>query len=131
VADLIGQSQVDAGDQLEAQGIVADSYPVPSQEPAGTVVAQHPAPGTAIKEGDTVRLNVSLGPDERETAEVPDVTGLEASQGRQRAREAGFTVRTIIRNAPSQEEIGEVLTQTPAAGSTAPVLTQITIYVGR
>jgi beta-lactam-binding protein with PASTA domain len=129
--DIVGQSQVDAGEQLEGEGLVADSYPVPSQEPAGTVISQRPAPGTELKEGDTVRLNVALGPDEREASDIPDLTGLEASEARQRGRIEGFTVRTVFRQAPSREEVGEVLTQSPAAGATAPILTQITLFVGR
>jgi beta-lactam-binding protein with PASTA domain len=129
--DVVGQSQVDAGELLESEGLVADSYPVPSEEPAGTVISQRPAPGTELKEGDTVRLNVALGPDEREASEIPDLTGLEASEARQRARIDGFTVRTVFRRPPSREEVGEVLTQTPAAGATAPIMTQITLFVGR
>jgi eukaryotic-like serine/threonine-protein kinase len=131
VPDVVGQSQVDAGELLEDDGLVADSYPVPSDEPAGTVISQRPASGTELKEGETVRLNVSLGPDEREVSEIPDVTGLEASEARRRARTEGFTVRTVPREAPSDEEVGEVLTQTPAAGTTRPILTQITLFVGR
>jgi eukaryotic-like serine/threonine-protein kinase len=131
VPDVVGQSQVDAGELLEDDGLVADSYPVPSDEPAGTVISQRPAAGTELQEGETVRLNVSLGPAERETTEIPDVTGLEASEARRRARAEGFTVRTLPREAPSDEEVGEVLTQTPAAGATAPILTQITLFVGR
>jgi eukaryotic-like serine/threonine-protein kinase len=129
--DVVGQSQVEAGDVLEGNGVVADSYPVPSDEPAGTVISQNPAAGTVTKEGETVRLNVSLGPAERETADIPDVTGDEASAARQRARVEGFTVRTVYRKPPSQEEVGEVLTQAPTAGATAPILTQITLFVGR
>jgi len=95
------------------------------------VISQRPVSGTELEEGETVRLNVSLGPGERETTEVPDVTGLEASEARRRARTDGFTVRTVPRGAPSDEEVGEVLTQTPSAGTTAPILTQITLFVGR
>ena len=129
--DVVGQSQVDAGEVLEGNGLVTDSYPVQSDEPAGTVVAQNPVAGEVLRQGETVRLNVALGPGPLETSEIPDVTGDEASEARQRARAAGFTVRTIPRRAPSQEEVGEVLTQSPPAGSTSEILTQITIYVGR
>jgi serine/threonine-protein kinase len=131
VPDVVGQSQVDAGDVLESNGVVADSYPVPSDEPAGTVISQNPPAGETVKEGDTVRLNVSLGPGERETSDVPDVTGLEAAEARRRVRVGGFTVRTVYRKPPSEEEVGEVLTQTPAAGVSAPILTQLTLFVGR
>jgi beta-lactam-binding protein with PASTA domain len=119
--DVVGQNQVDGGEVLEESGLVADSYPVPSPEPAGTVVSQNPAPGTQVRQGRTVRLNVSLGPDVRDASEIPDVTGDEASEARQRARVEGFTVRTVYRDAPSDEEVGEVLTQSPAAGRSAPL----------
>lgn len=129
--DAVGQSQVDAGEILEGNNVVVDSYPVPSDEPAGTVISQNPAAGEVVQEGDTVRLNVALGPGPRETSEIPDLTGDAASEARQRARAEGFTVRTVPRRAPSQEEVGEVLTQAPAAGATARILTQITLFVGR
>jgi serine/threonine-protein kinase len=131
VPDVVGQSQVDAGETLEGNGLVADSYPVPSDEPAGTVISQNPAPGEVLKEGETVRLNVALGPGPRETSEIPDLSGLEAVEARRRARAEAFTVRTLYRRPPSQDEVGEVLTQAPAAGATAPILTQITLFVGR
>jgi beta-lactam-binding protein with PASTA domain len=44
---------------------------------------------------------------------------------------AGFTVRTIDQPATSPGDNGIVLDQRPAGGETAPVGTQIIIYVGR
>lgn len=131
VPDVIGESYVAAGTTLEGRGLAADSYPVASQETRGTVVAQRPDAGTTAKEGDIVRNNVALGTGTRETKEIPDVTGPTASNARDTARRAGFTVRTMFSHAPSSEEVGEVLTQQPAAGSSVPELTQVTIYVGR
>lgn len=131
VPDVVGESYVPAGSTLEGRGLAADSYPVASQETRGTVVAQRPDPGTTAKEGDIVRNNVALGTGPRETKEVPDVTGPQASDARDAARRAGFTVRTMFSHAPSAEEVGEVLTQEPAAGSSQPELTQIVLFVGR
>jgi beta-lactam-binding protein with PASTA domain len=75
---------------------------------------------------------VSLGqPGERPTGTVPDVTGPNELEARATARESGFTVRTIDRPAPSPEERGEVILQRPAPGTTAPLLTQIQLFVGR
>jgi beta-lactam-binding protein with PASTA domain len=118
--DVVGQSYVDAG-----------SYPVASSETRGTVVAQRPAGGTQLEEGDTVRNNVALGGGERRTREVPDVTGPQASDARSTLRTGGLTVRTQYRAPPSPEEEGEVLTQSPAPGTSVPDLTQVTIFVGR
>jgi eukaryotic-like serine/threonine-protein kinase len=129
--NVVGQNYVSAGSTLEGLALAADSYPVASQETRGTVVAQRPDAGSTATEGDIVRNNVALGTGSRETKEVPDVTGPEASNARDTVRRAGFTVRTMFSTAPSAEEVGEVLTQEPAAGSSQPELTQVLLYVGR
>ena len=126
----VGSDHADAGATVEERGLVPDTYPVDSQEPRGTVVAQNPPEGTDARRGSNVRLNVSLGEGERPGAEVPDVTGLAAGEARQRLRDAGFTVRTLDRDAPEPDNVGEVILQRPEP-RTAPVLTQVTIYVGR
>ncbi len=131
VPDAIGQDHVGAGAAVDDVGLVADTFPVPSDEPRGTVVAQNPDPGTELAEGSPVRLNVSLGPASRPTGEIPDVTGPAAADARARCREANFTCLTRETAAPSAEEVGEVVDQEPAAGSPAEVLTQITLFVGR
>lgn len=131
VPDVLRQSQVDAGNAVEAAGLRADTYPVESDEPRGTVVAESPAAGQEVDAPSTVRLNVSLGSGERAAKAVPDVTGPPESEARSQARASGFTVRTVDRPAPEPDNRGEVLTQQPAAGTSAPELTQITLYVGR
>lgn len=131
VPDVVGLSHIEGGSTLEAAGLVGDSYPVASTEPRGSVVAQRPTGGTQVKEGDIARMNVALGEGTRETREVPDVTGPQGSDARATARRAGFTVRTLFRDPPTPEESGEVLTQQPAPGTSAPELTQITLFVGR
>jgi beta-lactam-binding protein with PASTA domain len=131
VPDAIGTDHVDAGAEIDAAGLVADTYPVQSGDPRGTVVAQNPDPNTQLTEGDHVRLNVSTGPATRPTGEIPDVTGPDEDEARARCREANFTCRTVDRSAPSPEEVGEVIDQAPAAGTSAEVLTQITLFAGR
>jgi beta-lactam-binding protein with PASTA domain len=131
VPDVVGLNHVEAGSTIEGAGLAGDSYPVASTETRGTVVAQRPTGGTQLKEGDTVRMNVALGEGVRETREVPDVTGPQASDARATLRRASFTVRTLYRRPPSTEEIGEVLTQQPTPGTSVPELNQVTIFVGR
>lgn len=131
VPDVVGLNHIEAGSTIEAAALVGDSYPVASTEARGTVVAQRPTGGTQAKEGDTARMNVALGEGTRETREVPDVTGPQGSDARATARRAGLTVRTVYRDPPTPEESGEVLTQQPAPGSSAPELTQLTLFVGR
>lgn len=61
IPSVVGTTQADAQAQLQAAGLKANVVPVPSQEVAGTVVAQNPVSGQAQK-GSAVRLNVSTGP---------------------------------------------------------------------
>jgi hypothetical protein len=131
VPDVIGVNHVKAGSTIEGEGLVADSYPVASSEARGTVVAQRPPGGATLPEGETARMNVALGEGTRQDREVPDVTGPQASDARATLRRSGFTVRTQYRQPPSPEEVAEVLTQQPAPETSAPDLTQVTIFVGR
>jgi eukaryotic-like serine/threonine-protein kinase len=129
--NVVGVNHVEGGTEIEGLGLVGDSYPVASTETRGTVVAQRPTAGTQLEEGETMRMNVALGEGPRETREVPDVTGPAASNARDTLRRAGFTVRTLYSEPPSSEEVGEVLTQEPSPGTSAPDLSQVTIFVGR
>ena len=61
VPSVVGLSQADATAQVKAAGLVANVVPVPSDQPAGIVVAQNPVGGQADR-GSNVRLNVSSGP---------------------------------------------------------------------
>ena len=131
VPDVVGDDHVEAGATIDGIDLIADSFPVESGEPRGTVVAQDPGAGTELPPGAHVNLAVSLGPGERPTGSVPDLTGLNEVEARATARESGFTVRTVDRPAPTPEERGEVILQRPAAGRTVPILTQIRLFVGR
>jgi beta-lactam-binding protein with PASTA domain len=131
VPDVVGDDHVEAGATVDGRDLIADSYPVESDETRGTVISQSPAAGTEVAPGTHVRLDVAIGRGERPTAMVPDVTGPDEVEARATAREAEFTVLTIDRPAPTPEEGGEVILQRPAAGTEAPVLTQIRLYVGR
>jgi len=61
VPNVVGQPQAAATAQVKAAGLAVNVVPVPSTEPAGTVVAQNPVGGQADR-GSNVRLNVSSGP---------------------------------------------------------------------
>ena len=62
VPDAVGQSEADAVSLLKAAGFDPDVQRVPSNEPAGTVVAQKPKAGEKAPSGTHVLLNVSAGP---------------------------------------------------------------------
>jgi hypothetical protein len=130
VPDVIGQTQLEAGETVQEAGLVPDTYPVPSELQRGSVVSQNPPAGTELDEGEVVRLNISVGGGPRPSVQVPDVTGPPADESRVALWRAKLCVRTLTRDAPSQEEVGEVLAQQPSPGASVQQYAQVTIYVG-
>jgi len=130
VPELVGFDHADAGREAEDAGLVANTYPVDSDAPAGQVVAQDPAAGTELDASERLRLDVSIGADPLVAVVVPDVVETEGAQAREILRRAGFTVLTVDEDAPSPDAAGRVLRQEPAAGTEAAALTQVTIYTG-
>ena len=126
VPDVVGSTLSSSVAQMRAERLLADSYPVASDEGGGTVVAQNPVAGTNVDAGSIVRLNVSTGTD-RPSITVPDVTGANQAAAR-RTLSKTFTVRTVYR---SGEQPGVVVGQLPAAGAQAKRWAQVIIYVGR
>ena len=126
VPDVVGSTLSSAVAQMRAERLLADSYPVASDQGGGTVVAQNPVAGTNVDAGSIVRLNVSTGSD-RPSITVPDVTGANQAAAR-RTLSKIFTVRTVYR---SGEQPGIVVGQLPAAGAQAKRWAQVIIYVGR
>ena len=128
--DAAGADFRDAARAILDADLLPTSYPVESDEAQGTVVVQDPDPGSELDEGSIVRINVSLGPGDRAEATVPDLTGPEIEDALEQCHEAGFTCRVLERAAPDEESRGESLDQRPAAGTRAPALTQITLFLG-
>jgi beta-lactam-binding protein with PASTA domain len=119
--DLVGTEYPDAVEELVDAGLFPDSFPVESADELGNVVDQRPDPGTRVPPGSEVRLDVSLGEGEREQREVPDLTGQEPGDALRACADAGFTCRVVT----DIQEPREVFDQRPAAGASAPELSQI------
>jgi eukaryotic-like serine/threonine-protein kinase len=128
VPSVSGQTQLNAIQSLQSAGLVPNSYPVSSQQ-RGTVVAQSPAGGGQLTEGQAVRLNVSSGTGTRPAVTIPDVTGPKADDARLTLARAKLCVRTATRNA-SSTQVGTVVAQSPSAGASAQQYAQVSIYVG-
>jgi eukaryotic-like serine/threonine-protein kinase len=124
--DLVGTAYPDAVEDLVDVGLFPDSFPVESADERGNVVGQRPDPGAEVTDGSSVRLDVSLGSGEREDGEVPDLTGQSLADALRACAEAGFTCRIVT----GAEEGREVAEQRPAAGDTAPELSQIALSAG-
>ncbi len=131
VPGVVGQSQTSARSRIRAAGLLAAVVYVGSNDPAGQVVAQFPAPGTTLKRGARVRINVSLGPKPKPQRAVPDVTGEDEATATTDLEDAGFTVDPVDQDTADPSEDGVVLDQDPAAGSRAPAASAVSIFVGR
>jgi eukaryotic-like serine/threonine-protein kinase len=88
--DFVGMSW-QAAQQLAGQDQVSlrQQSDTGSQQPAGTITGQEPAPGTTYQPGQTVIVRVSTGP---QMVAVPDPIGMSVEQATQLLQAAGFQV---------------------------------------
>jgi serine/threonine-protein kinase len=141
VPDVTGQQVAAAIETLRAQGMRATVVQVPSDQPAGQVVAQHPAAGQTAATGTTVRLNASGGPTQSSPTTstapstsstptttpatapastpvtVPDLQGQKLADARKTLRRAGLV--TEVRKVPSSLPKDSIVAQSPKPGTTA------------
>jgi len=126
VPNVVGESKSSAEDQLRRDGLTSAEYPVHSDKPAGTVVAQSPTAGQSVQRGGSVRLNVSSGP---QPVTVPNVIGQSAYQATTTLQQDGFKV---ARNpVDSNQPQGTVVDQSPAANQTAAKGSTVTLSVSK
>jgi beta-lactam-binding protein with PASTA domain len=131
VPKVIGLNQTPARRQLRAAGLVPHVVYVPSSAPAGRVVAQTPAEGATVKSGARVRINVSEGANPGAAKTIPDVTGQDQAAATSTLQQAGFKVQTETQVTTDQSQDGVVIEEDPAAGTSAPGGSVVTIVVGR
>jgi beta-lactam-binding protein with PASTA domain len=131
VPDVVGDELADAAAAFGSEGLkVAVDY-VPSSEPQGRVIAQARPAGTELKRGDTVQLNISIGPEPAAATSVPDVTGRRLDEARQTLEQAGFEVLAVNRVGGARVRNSATIgSQTPAAGASIPSGSLVILYVG-
>ena len=126
VPDVVGSTLSSAVAQMRAERLLADSYPVASDEGGGTVVAQNPVAGTNVDAG-LDRPPERLDRDRPPLAHRPGRDGRESGRGPPRAVEDLHRPHRV----PEREQPGIVVGQLPAAGAQAKRWAQVIIYVGR
>jgi serine/threonine-protein kinase len=126
VPEVVGLPSSEATSRLREAGFEVRLVEVPSQEPAGTVVAQNPSAGSEAERGSDVRLNVAQQPEgstqptttaapEPRPASVPDVVGEELADATRAFADEGLKVS--VRYVPSNEAQGRVVAQAQPAGT--------------
>lgn len=130
VPDVVGLTQAQATRALHDAGLRPSIQFVPSQQdPEGTVVAQARAAGTTLRRGESVQVNISVGPDQVPLVQVPNVVGSSEQDARNRLQAAGFRVQVLREPTEDASRVGFVVDQQPARS--APEGALVAIYVGR
>jgi beta-lactam-binding protein with PASTA domain len=86
--------------------------------PLGSIISQNPAAGTSAPAGSAVALVRSLGP---APVTVPNVVGLTEAAARTAITGATLTVGVITTANHATVPLGSIISQNPAAGTSAPV----------
>jgi eukaryotic-like serine/threonine-protein kinase len=120
-----GQSQADAVAALKQAGFQPLVRRVNSEEvEAGLVIKSSPSGGSTATRGSTVVLTVSKGPP---LAKVPVLVGIQRSLAVQQIRSRGLSPNVEEEESPAPA--GEVIRQSPSAGSELPRDGAVTIVV--
>lgn len=105
---------------------VGAQTPEISERPVGTVIAQQPAPGEAIEQGQAVNITISTG---REQSTVPQLVGLTSLDDvRIALSDFGLVLGTITEE-DSNQPAGYVLSQDPGEGTQLPASSAVNIVI--
>ena len=127
VPQVIGRNEADAERELRDAGLKVERRQVQDEvTPVGQVTAQDPLANTAVKRGATVIISVSSGPP---IVPVPDVRNRTLDIARETLTGAGFRVE--VNSVNSDRDPNTVLDQAPAAGSSAPKGSAVTLTVSK
>ncbi|MDH3505322.1 MAG: PASTA domain-containing protein, partial [Nitrospirota bacterium] len=113
VPDVVGLAQAAAESAITGAGLTVGAITTANHPsvPAGNVISQNPAAGTNVFQGNAVAFVVSVG------IAVPNVVGLTQAAAQSAITSAGLTVGTVtMANSPTVA-IGNVISQTPSAGT--------------
>jgi eukaryotic-like serine/threonine-protein kinase len=123
ISDWAGKTFDEAKAALEAAGLKAkkaDGYSDTIE--VGKVINTNPAAGETAPRGSTVTVFVSVGP---QTVTVPNVVGMNATQGMKVLRDAGLTIGQI--SGPRRKQ--QILFQDPGGNTKAARGTPVNLYI--
>jgi len=120
-------SQGEATEKLEAAGFKAEAVQANSEKvEAGLVIHSDPAGGETATRGSTVVLTVSKG---QKLAKVPVLVGSQRPLAVQQARGSGLV--PSVEEEESPKPAGQVIRQSPSAGTELPRGSGVTIVVSK
>jgi eukaryotic-like serine/threonine-protein kinase len=122
--NVVGQNLQQAQATLQQLGVAVQTVEQEATQPAGTVLAQDPAPGK-VDAGSTVKLTVSKGVGQ---VPVPNVNGLDVVSATSQLTGAGLAVKQS-QEASERIPAGTVIRTDPGAGQTVDKGTTVTLVV--
>lgn len=130
VPALLTKTEAQARDRLEEAGLnvgkVSHSYSDTVKR--GTVISTDPAPGTRIRDNDSVALTVSDGP---ETVNVPDVKGARLAKAKALLKSDGLEPGMVTEAFSEDIDKGLVIRTNPASGTERRAGSAIAIVVSK
>lgn len=114
--EVVGAAEDEALGRLESDDyrfVVDRDYEHSPTTDAGTVQAQLPAPGTELRQGDTVIVNVSLGV---EQVTVPDLSGMDREEALEALEDADLQGELGFAYSDAVPTSGRVVTQSVDPG---------------
>ncbi|MFO0447335.1 MAG: S8 family serine peptidase, partial [Pseudomonadota bacterium] len=130
VPNVAGQTRAAAATALAAAGVEVGT--VSNQQSAtvaaGGVISQTPAAGSSVATGTPVALVVSSGAPPAQPT-VPSVVGQSQSAATSTLTGAGFVVGTVTTQASTDVASGNVISQSPVAGTAAAAGTSVSLVV--
>jgi eukaryotic-like serine/threonine-protein kinase len=114
--NFVGQQFPAAQGIAQAGGYQLNQVPdTHSDQPAGTITSQSPAPGTPVTKGEVVTVHVSNGPP---PVPIPNVVGLTLDEATKILQQAGFQVTVSTSPFSGHRVASESPTGTAPKGST-------------
>ncbi|MFE2644274.1 Stk1 family PASTA domain-containing Ser/Thr kinase [Streptomyces nigra] len=131
VPSVIGISLEDAREKLEGDDfqftIKTETREVSAEEP-GTVLDQDPQRGEEVEKGSTITLTVAK---EQEQSTVPDVVGRTCDEAKAQMQDNDLTGNCTEVETQDPNQVGKVISTSPAANSKVDKNSTVTIQIGK
>ncbi|MBO4880875.1 MAG: Stk1 family PASTA domain-containing Ser/Thr kinase [Firmicutes bacterium] len=126
--EIVGHTLDEAKEILQEFGLdVKIGMELPSNDvPEGVIMSQTPDAGASIKSGQSIEVNVSKG---KVDGNVPDVVGKSLANARTMLETYKFKVGTVSEEISETIPKGQVISQSPVAGTPYPDGSEITLVV--
>ncbi|MGH3003744.1 MAG: PASTA domain-containing protein [Gaiellaceae bacterium] len=128
--DVQNRSEAGAAQAIGQAGILPSIVFIPSDDPLGTVEQQAKSGGESVPYHSHVQINVSKGPGDKPSEQVPNAIGGTLDQAV--AAMNGAHLRLIYLKLPvtSRAQAGKIVQQTPLGGAGAPQNAQVLVFLG-